>query len=325
MTNTLILATSNGLIVCQRVGDAWREIHRGLQGKDVTSVIAREGVILAGTRDGVFSCDDLGVTWEPASEGLSVRHIRWLAYHPEFSDFELAGTEPAAIFISRDGAQTWRECPEVAQLREKHGWRLPYSPEAGCVRGLAIHGQRAYAAVEDGCVLISEDGGDSWSLAGGSRGDPDHWPREGMIHSDVHSIEVHPTSPELVYAPTGGGFYCSFDGGESWELRYSGCYSRAVWVDPEDIEHMILGPAAGVDRNGRIEESTDGGQTWKPAGHGLDTPWPRHMVERFVQVEDDLLAVLSNGELLISPLTGFSWRQIFPNIPGIRAVTSMKL
>lgn len=325
MTSTLLLATSHGLIVCQRGKDTWREIRRGLTDRHVTSVIAREGVILAGTREGVCRSDDMGETWRQCNQGLAVRHIRWLAYHPDRSDFELAGTEPAAIFISRDGAQTWRECREVAQLREKHDWRLPYSPASGCVRGFAINGSRAYAAVEDGCVLASEDGGESWQLAEGSRGDPDHAPREGYIHSDVHSIAVHPASPLLVYAPTGGGFYRSTDGGKTWELRYSRCYSRAVWVDTEQSEHMLLGPADGVDRNGRIEESHDGGKTWQHASQNLNTPWHNHMVERFEQVGEELFAVLSNGGLLVAALATLGWQRVLPDILGVNAVTSMKL
>jgi len=325
MDQTLLLATSYGLIVCQREEDAWREIRRGLADHNVKSVIARQGVILAGTRDGVHRSDDLGKSWESANEGLSVRHVRWLAYHPDISDFELAGTEPAAIFVSRDGARTWRECPEVAQLREKHGWYLPYSPEAGCVRGFAINGWRAYAAVEDGCVLVSDDSGESWRLAEGSRGDPNHTPQPGYVHSDVHSIAVHPSSPDLVYAPTGGGFYRSLDGGKTWEKRYPRGYVRAVWVDPEHPEHMILGPADGVDRNGRIEQTHDGGRTWAPADQGLDTPWPRHMVERFAQVGEDLFAVLSNGELLAASVENLNWQPVLPDILGVNAVTSMKL
>src|SRR5687768_7257831 len=105
----IYVATDNGLIACER-DDAWRIVRRGLDGKRVTSVIAREGVILAGTRDGIFRSDDDGRNWREASEGLRHRHVRWLASHPDVSDLEFAGTEPAAIFISHDGANSWREC-----------------------------------------------------------------------------------------------------------------------------------------------------------------------------------------------------------------------
>ena len=50
--------------------------------------------------------DDLGKTWHHASDGLQPQYVRWLAYHPDISDCEFAGTEPADIFVSRDGAKT---------------------------------------------------------------------------------------------------------------------------------------------------------------------------------------------------------------------------
>ncbi len=324
MDSWLYLATDSGLVVCEREAGVWRVAGRGLEVRRVTSVIAREGVILAGTTEGVWRSDDNGGTWNEASLGLSHRHIRWLAYHPDVSDFEFAGTEPAAIYVSHDGAGAWRECPEVARLRDEHRWSLPYSPEAGCVRGFAFHGARAYAAVEVGGVLRSDDSGEMWRLAGGSDGNPDpDGPPEPLVYPDVHSIAVHPSSADLVLAPTGGGFYRSADGGQTWTLLYD-CYCRAVWLDPADPAHMILGPADGVDRNGHIEETRDGGQTWTAASQGLDVPWPRHMVERFAQVGDELMAVLSNGQLWRTPLAALAWQRLLPEIRSIHALTTMK-
>jgi photosystem II stability/assembly factor-like uncharacterized protein len=310
MDNLLILATDNGTVVLRRDGGGWRAMARGLNGRRVTGAIAREGVILAGTTDGVMRSDDLGQTWQDASVGLTQRYVRWMAYHPDISDLEFAGTEPAAIFVSRDGAATWRECPDVAQLRDAHNWSLPYSPAAGCVRGFAFNGRRAYAAVEVGGALRSDDGGATWRLLGGS------------LHPDVHSIAVHPSAPDLVFAPTGGGFYRSADGGATWTRLYA-CYCRAAWLDPADPDHLIFGPADSVDRNGRVEETRDGGRTWRPASTGLDVPWRRHMVERFVQAGDDLIAVLSNGELFAAPLATLEWQPLAPEIKEVNAATSM--
>jgi photosystem II stability/assembly factor-like uncharacterized protein len=319
----LLLATEHGLSICEPQGGNWRESSRGLADHRVTCVIAREGVILAGTTDGIFRSDDSGKTWQEASLGLSARHVRWLANHPDKSDFEFAGTEPAGIFVSHNGGESWRACPEVDQLRELYKWSLPYSPEAGCVRGFAFRGTRAYAAVEVGGVLRSDDGGETWSLAEGSNGKPDlQSPSEPFIHSDVHSIFVHPFLPNLVFAPTGGGFYRSTDGGKTWKCFYD-CYCRAVWVDVLDSQHMVLGPADGVERNGRIEESRDGGQTWTSASNGLEAPWLHSMVERFVQVEGDLLAVLSDGQLLSAPLAALEWRRILPEVTGVAAIAQL--
>ena len=319
--NRLLVATEQGLVICERNDAIWREALRGLADQHVTSVIAREGVILAGTEHGIFRSEDEGQIWTEASSGLTAPHVRWMAYHPDVSDLEFAGTEPAEIFVSQDGGDSWRACPEVGQLRDEFGWSLPYSPEAGCVRGFAFHGSRVYAAVEVGGVLVSDDRGETWRLAEGSDGNPDlEGPPEPFVYPDVHSLEVHPSSPELVYAPTGGGFYRSKDGGKTWKLFYD-CYCRAVWVDSQDPDHIILGPADGVDRNGRIEESRDGGKTWSLASNGLQVPWRRGMVERFFQADEELFAVLSNGQLLSAPLSTLDWKRILPNISNVNAIT----
>jgi len=321
--NKLILATEQGILTCEREGDGWVLSTRGLTDQHVTSVIAREGMILAGTENGVFRSDDEGGTWEEASNGLTARHIRWMAYHPDISDLEFAGTAPANIFVSHDGGGSWRACPEVAELRDKFKWSLPYSPEAGCVRGFAFHGSRVYAAVEVGGVLVSNDNGETWRLAEGSDGKPDlEGPPEPFVYPDIHSLEVHPSSPDLVYAPTGGGFYRSNDGGKTWKLFYD-CYCRAAWVDPNDPDHIILGPADYVDSDGRIEESRDGGQSWSLASNGLQVPWRRGMVERFFQADDELFAVLSNGQLLSASLSTLEWLRILTNITGVNATTRM--
>ncbi len=317
----LILATEQGIVICEPKDTEWQESLHSLKDQHVTSVTVREGTILAGTEDGIFRSEDVGQTWKESSEGLTARHIRWMAFHPNSSTLVFAGSEPAHIFISHDEGKSWRACPEVAELRDRFKWSLPYSPEAGCVRGFAFHGNRGYAAVEVGGVLVSEDKGETWQLAEGSDGKPDlQGPPEPFVYPDVHSLEVHPASLDLVYAPTGGGFYRSKDGGKTWKLFYD-CYCRAVWVDPQDPDHIILGPADGVDRNGRIEESKDGGESWSMASTGLDVPWRRGMVERFFPVGDELVAVLSNGQILSTMLSTIQWKRILPEIAGVNAIT----
>ncbi len=312
----LYLATEAGFLAAERTDAGFSLVRHILTDHDLTSIIAREGAILAGTTDGIFLSEDGGTSWTPRSNGLTHRHVRWLAFHPNVSDFELAGTEPAAIFVSKNGGEMWLGRDEVEALRDRLGWWLPYSPEAGCVRGFAVSAQmpnRLFAAVEVGGLLRSDDSAETWTHIAGD----DHRPQG--LHPDVHSVALHPTSAERVFAPTGGGFYVSEDSGLTWENRYEDGYVRAVWVDSAEGNHLLLGPASGPSGdNGRIEESHDGGRSWQP----LTERQSDNMVERFHQIHDELFAVMSSGQLWHTRLDALNWRHVLPDAPPIRAIAS---
>jgi photosystem II stability/assembly factor-like uncharacterized protein len=321
MSTLLLVGTNSGLLVCRREHDAWLVVHRTLEGRVVTGVTSQGTQILAGTTDGIYRSDDRGATWADASAGLSERYVRQIAFHPDAPGIALAGTEPAAIFVSRDGGATWRECPEVTRLRIANGWFLPYSPGAGCVRSFSFHGPRAYAAAEIGGLLRSNDFGETWQLVPGSSGNPDfHAPvPRTSLHPDVHDVIILHESPDMLYVATMRGLYRSTDGGARWLHLYADCYVRAVWQDPREQGRFVLGPADDVSINGQIEESRDFGFSWSLASDGLAVPWRRAIVERFVQTDSELLAVMSDGRLFAAPLTSLSWQQILGDVPHVLA------
>jgi len=322
MCELLIVGTTEGVFVCERERAGWCVVHHDLQGRAVTGITQQGAITLAGTSDGVFCSGDRGRSWQRASVGLAERYVRQIAFHPDEAGVALAGTEPAAIFVTRDAGATWRECPEVTQLRTLHSWFLPYSPGAGCIRAFAFHGSRIYAAAEIGGLLRSDDSGATWELVAGSSGNPDFnaaVPRT-QIHPDVHDVASHQAAPDLVYAATMRGLYRSGDGGTRWLHIYADCYTRAVWLDPHDPNRIVLGPADDVSVNGQIEESRDAGWNWTLASEGLVVPWRRAIVERFVPVGADLVAILSDGRLFAAPTATLRWRRILPELSSALAL-----
>lgn len=323
MSTRLILATANGVVVLGKNGKTWQENSSAYHGQRFTAVASQGETILAGTPDGLYRSADGGQTWHAASEGLVYKHIRSLALHPEDVRLAFAGTEPAAIHYSLDGGQTWRYCPEVADLRDRYRWYLPYSPRAGCIRGFALANERAYAAVEQGGLLRSDDSGRTWRLMDPSEDPRLETPDAPWIHKDVHSVQVHTSSEDTVFAPTGGGFYYSTNGGQGWTQLHPN-YCRALWADPLRADHLVLGPANGPDRGGWIVETLNGGASWTRRMSGLEEFWKSTMVEEFHPVDDTLIALLSDGRLLSAPLETLQWQPMLEGYTEVRAASLLR-
>lgn len=325
----LYIATSIGLYIVSHSNGSWDVVQHTLQDQSLTSVAASNDYIIVGTSEGLLRSIDGGNSWQRVGEKSHSVHIRWLMFSETQTQIVFAGTEPAGILTSHDSGLNWVKSIEVENLRDAKGWFLPYSPKAGCVRGFAIAGSdkgkevdHIYAAVEVGGVLVSLNGGKNWQLVQGSDGSPDFSRHLGtLIHPDVHSLTVHPKSPEIITASTGGGLFRSVDSGKTWQSIYD-CYIRAAWVDPNDPMHIIAGPADGVSLNGRIEKTNDGGKNWHPSAEAMKVPWDRHMVERFFQKGRNLFAILSNGEIWIKQPNQERWSHVLADIGHVKAMTA---
>ncbi len=125
----LYLGTDDGLAVFEGQQEEWHPRYVRLPGSRITALAASGQWVWAGTNDGLWRSSDGGATWSAANTGLSTRCVRALALCA--ADVLLAGTEPAEVFSSRDGGETWTPAPDVAHLRDAHAWSLPYSPAAG--------------------------------------------------------------------------------------------------------------------------------------------------------------------------------------------------
>ncbi len=296
MSARLLAACDEGLAFLEHDGATWLPAGRRLEGRRLNALARAGDTLVAGGRAGTLVSSDAGETWHDRSDGLAVRYVRFL--HGA-DGCVLAGTEPADVFHAPAG-ETWVEATGVSGERDRLGWFLPYSPEAGCVRGFAVHGERVYAAVEVGGILRSDDGGRSFRLCGGSDGHPHLGPsRPDVLYPDVHSVAAHPSSPDRLAAATAGGIYVSEDGGESFERRSPAWYTRALHVDPEDFDHLVVGAAHRVsDKQGRIVRTRDGGRTYAEEP-GAEGPWPAAIVERFAATPAGLFAIRDDGVVLV--------------------------
>lgn len=218
---------------------------------------------------GVLVTLDDGIMWRESNDGID-RTAGWcLARHPRTGELWY-GAEPAALFRSADGGGTWAACASVDEVPEplEPGSRTPTGePRVRHVslgaRGLVL------AAVEEGWLLRSEDGGTTWARV-----------RDGLDR-DCHSTALLPRKPDVVLAGTGAGVYRSDDRGRTFAHSSDGLrhrYVTRVVTHPDRPDAVYAaasecGPAASAGRpegaGGACYRSDDGGRTWCRLTGGL--------------------------------------------------------
>ena len=314
----VFVGTLDGVFKVIRGKQGWEVRSRNLAGLEVNALAidpAQRHVIYAGVRGGgLYRSEDSGGDWQQLGVGVLSDKIRALALDPANPEIIYVGTEPPALWKSEDGGATWKEIVGVAKLANERKWTYPVPVIQPHIRSIAIdpsNSKKICLAAQVGGVLLSEDGGESWSDVR----DP--------IDMDVHCVSFDPGSGATLYAATGGGenfpeptpapkgrpLYRSRDGGKSWESisdTLSRTYAVPMRVHPTSSQTLYLGVAEGpppfwMDRptkaNGAIMRSMDGGASWQQLAGGFPNPF-ESMVEciEFDPVEPAHVYAGSGGE-----------------------------
>jgi photosystem II stability/assembly factor-like uncharacterized protein len=233
--------------------------------------------------------DDFGRSWTaperalvrfPEGSGWSLKRV-WQIQpgRADEPDSLYCGSEPAALFESTDGGESWAL---VTGLFD-HPHRSKWQPGGG---GLGLHTivphpqrrERMIVAISTGGVYRTEDGGRSWTASNrGVRADflPDKHPEFGQC---VHKIVAHPARPERLFLQNHWGLYRSDDGGRSWEDIAHGVpsdFGFAMAIHPQDPDCAYIVPLESdqfrctPEGKLRVYRTTNAGRSWKPLGRGL--------------------------------------------------------
>jgi hypothetical protein len=297
MTEVLV-GTKKGLFVLEGgPGSSFRVAHRAFPG-DVVEYATRDprtGRYLASVTSGFFGprvlfTDDPGGEWHQAKgpsipQGDDEAVVRtWKIEPGEAEGILYAGVDPAALFTSRDGGESWELNEALWKEKESDEW----SPGFG---GLALHSicpwpgdpQRLAIGISAVGVWLTEDGGESWRT-GYDGLIPRYLPEDtwGKTNSlCVHNMHRAQTRPERLFMQFHGGVYRSDDAGATWNDIAEGLpspFGFPMALDPADPDSAFVIPLTGAedrvtpDGRVRVFETRDAGATWDARTEGL----PQH-------------------------------------------------
>jgi photosystem II stability/assembly factor-like uncharacterized protein len=361
MTHVLAIGTEKGLFLATSEDDR-RSWEVGDPQFPMTAVYAvgldrRPATprLLAGVTSSHFGpsvavSDDLGQTWNepdhpplalPSSAEKALERVwQFAAAGPDEPDVVYAGTQPSALFRSRDGGRNYDLVPGL--------WNHPHRADWGAgFGGQAIHTvlphptdpQRLLVAMSTGGVYRTDDAGESWSPA--NKGIkayffPDHWPEYGQC---VHKVARDAGDPERLYAQNHHGVYRSDDGGDNWQNIADGLptdFGFAMVAHPHTAGTIFTFPVAAdgmrfpPDHRCRVYRSTDAGASWQAMTEGLPTePYYPIVLRDALCCDDSAVAGVyfgsRSGDVFGSRNEGESWRRVAANLPDVLCVRAFEV
>lgn len=328
-SRVVYIGTPEGLFEAKINGSAAEPRHLGLQGTGgmrCPVVIDRDDPsrLYAGTAQaGVYRSDDSGGTWHEIDNGITYKEIWWMEQHPTTGEL-YAATGPASVFKSSDGGETWLDCPQLRRMPETKEWTFPQPPHIAHVKGLALvpsDPNRIFGAVEEGWIIRSLDGGQSWQDI-----------KQGT-EFDSHSVCVMPDDPNVVISTSGRGIYKSVDAGETFVDANAGMtkrYMTQIALHPSRPRLLFTSAAAVPPPGWRRPEgaeagfyrSEDQGESWQQLTGGV----PEHIKAAPRSTVSDpedagtFLIGMNDGTVWMTEDSGESFRTILSGLPGVNSL-----
>ncbi len=294
--------------------------------------------------------DDFGKTWTnpeshpikfPEDTGQSLKQIWQILPAGDDPAHLYCGVEPAALFESRDGGNTW----SLARGLWNHPHREKWNPGNG---GLCMHTVlpdpehpgRVLVAVSAAGVYRTDDGGKTWQAR--NKGLKAEFLPEGSQFPEfgqcVHKVARHPSKPRQMFLQNHGGLYRSDDAGDSWNYIGEGVpsdFGFPIVQHPHDPDTAYIFPLEREMRVGpqgkvRVYRTRNKGKSWQPLTNGLAQKNAYETVLRDAMAADvfdpaGIYFGTRTGKLFGSANEGASWQLIVEGLPPVTCVRAAML
>lgn len=250
-----------------------------------------------------------------------------------------AGVEPASLFHSNDGGDSWEMVGGISNHEHARKWH----PGNGglCMHTILREGNRLHLGISTGGHYLSEDGGKTFAASNRGVGAgfvPDPYPEFGQC---VHKIAGHPAAPGRLYMQNHGGWpdrpgigvLRSDDHGHTWRSISKGLpsdFGFPIVVHPHDPDTVYVVPLEGATRTcpggePAVWRSENGGDSWQRLISGLPKKESFFTVLRDAMGIDDLKSPAlyfgtTTGQLWIGRDGGEDWSCLYDSLPPIYSV-----
>jgi len=357
----VLVGTSKGLFTLTSGAERadWSLAGPSFPGEEIYSAVVdtrggRNRLLVGATSNhwgpSVYRSDDLGASWEepsagtlafPSETGAAVARVWQLQPAADAQPGVVyAGVEPAALFRSDDGGESFA----LDQGLWDHPHRPQWNPGGG---GLCLHtvlpdpagGTRLAVAVSAAGFYRTLDG-HTWEAANvGIRAPflPEPTPEFGQC---VHKVDRHPSAPDTLFLQHHWGVYRSDDFGGRWDevgaADLPSTFGFPVVADPHRPGTAYVLPLTSdsfrVVPEGRLRvyRTTDGGASWTALSEGLPQENAYLSVLRDGFGADTLDPTglyfgTRTGDVFGSADGGESWRELARHLPPVLCVKAAVL
>ena len=272
----------------------------------------------------------------PTESGLALKNIWQICLgRNDEPDTLYCGVEPACLFVSRDGGQSW----SAVEGMLKHPHRGKWMPGGG---GLCLHtivpdpsdAKKMIIAISTGGCYRTDDGGKTWQPRNvGVRVQfmPEKYPEFGQC---VHKIARDPQQPNRLFLQNHWGLYRSDDGGDSWQDIANGVpsdFGFAMVAHPHKAETAYIIPVESDEYRCtpegklRVYRTRNGGKRWEALSKGLPQKNALETILRDSMGTDTLAPAgiyfgTRSGRVYGSNNEGNSWQLIMDGLPPVVCV-----